>query len=92
MYFLFYSLPGAWQIEFNPSITFDHKASSGNKWNVPIGFVLSKTTQRGRGPVKFQFGFEYSVVHQDDFGKRFLVKLNVIPVIRSLVGNPLFGG
>ena len=43
-------------------------------------------------PVKFQLGAEYSVVSQDDFGKRFLLKLNVIPVIGSLVKNPIFGG
>jgi hypothetical protein len=32
------------------------------------------------------------VVSQDDFGKRFMIKLNVIPVIQSLVKNPIFGG
>jgi hypothetical protein len=43
-------------------------------------------------PVKFQFGVEYSVVSLDDFGKRALIKLNVIPVIPGLVQNPIFGG
>lgn len=42
--------------------------------------------------MKFQFGLEYSVASQDDFGKRLLIKLNVIPVIESLVKDPLFGG
>jgi hypothetical protein len=37
-------------------------------------------------------GFEYSVVSQDDFGQRFMIKLNVIPVIPSLIKNPIFGG
>jgi len=41
-------------------------------------------------PVKFQFGVEYSVVSQDDFGKRALIKLNIIPVIPSLLKKPLF--
>ena len=35
-------------------------------------------------------GGEWSVVHQDDYGKRFLIKLNVIPVIPNLIGGPLF--
>jgi hypothetical protein len=43
-------------------------------------------------PVKFQFGVEYSVVSQDDFGKRALIKLNIIPVIGGLIQNPTFGG
>jgi hypothetical protein len=35
---------------------------------------------------------EYSVINQDDFGKRFLIKLNVILVIMGLIQNPIFGG
>jgi hypothetical protein len=54
----------------NSAITYDHKASSGNKWNVPVGIGFAKTIRVGGKPVKFQFGVEYSVVSQDDFGKR----------------------
>jgi hypothetical protein len=92
LYFGFYNLPDAWQIGFNPTINYDNKATSGNKWNVPIGLVVAKTTKVAGKPVKFQFGFEYSVVSQDDFGTRFQIKLNVIPVIQSLIKNPIFGG
>jgi hypothetical protein len=42
-------------------------------------------------PVKFQLGIEYSVVKQDDFGQVAQIKLNIIPVIPSLIKNPLFG-
>jgi hypothetical protein len=31
-------------------------------------------------------------VSQDDFGQRAQIKLNVIPVIPALVGNPIFVG
>jgi hypothetical protein len=55
-----------------------------------MGFT--KTTKIGNMPVKFQFGAEYSVVSQDDFGKRALIKVNIIPVIGGLVKNPLLGG
>ena len=92
LYFGFYNLPDAGQIGFNPTINYDNKATSGNKWNVPIGLVVAKTTQVAGKPVKFQFGFEYSVVTQDDFGTRFQIKLNVIPVIQSLIKKPIFGG
>jgi hypothetical protein len=54
--------------------------------------TASKATKVAGKPVKFQFGFEYSVVSQDDFGTRFQVKLNVIPVIASLIKSPIFGG
>jgi hypothetical protein len=75
----------------NPVITYDHKATKGNRWNVPIGLLASQTTSVGKRPVKFQFGLEYSVVSQDDFGKRFMFKVNVIPVIEALIKNPTFG-
>ena len=90
LYFGFINLPNAWQIGFNPSITYDRKATGGNKWNVPIGMGFSKTVRMGELPVKFQFSVEYSVVSQDDFGKKALIKLNVIPVIPALIKEPLF--
>ena len=92
LYFGFLNLPQAWQIGFNPVITYNHRATSENKWNVPVGLVVTKTTAFGGHPVKFQFGVEYSVVSQRDFGKRFMIKLNVIPVIQGLIKNPIFGG
>jgi hypothetical protein len=92
LYFFFYNLPDAWQVGFNPSITYDDKATSGNKWNVPIGLAVAKTTKVAGKPVKFQFGAEYSIVSQDDFGQRFMLKLNIIPVIPSMIKNPIFGG
>jgi hypothetical protein len=92
LYFAYWNLPNAWQIGVNPVITYDHKASRGNKWNVPLGIGFTKTRKVGTLPVKFQFSVEYSVVSQDDFGKRALIKLNIIPVISGLVQNPIFGG
>jgi hypothetical protein len=92
LYFGFLNLPDAWQVGMNPVITYDDKATKGNKWNVPLGLLVAKTTAIGNRPVKFQLGFEYSVVSQDNFGKRFQVKLNVIPVIQGLIKNPIFGG
>lgn len=91
LYFFNYNLPEAWQLGFNPTISYDNKATSGNKWNVPIGMMVAKTAMIGNRPVKFQFGIEYSVVAQDAFGQRVQVKLNVIPVIEALIGKPLFG-
>jgi hypothetical protein len=92
LYFLVFNLPDAWQVGMNPTISYDDRASAGNRWNVPIGLIAAKTTHIGGVPVKFQLGVEYSVVSQDDFGQRAQFKLNVIPVIPALVRSPLFGG
>jgi len=91
LYFFVYNLPNAWQIGFNPTITYDHNAPPGNKWNVPVGVFVSKMIKMGNRPVKLQFGIEYSVINQKEFGQVAQVKLNIIPVIPSLVKNPLFG-
>jgi hypothetical protein len=90
LYFAYWNLPNAWQIGINPVITYDNKASSGNRWNVPVGIGFTKTTKVGNMPVKFQFAVEYSVISQDDFGKRALIKLNIIPVINALIPEPIF--
>ncbi len=86
----FYNLPDAWQIGLSPTITYNDKATSGNKWNVPIGPTVAKMTKIGKLPVKFQLGIEYAVVRQDDFGPEWLIKLNIIPVIKSLQKKPFF--
>jgi hypothetical protein len=89
---LVFNLPDAWQVGTNPTISYDHQAPSRDKWNLPVGGFVAKTTQIGGIPVKFQLGIEYSVVSQDGFGQRAQIKLNVIPVIPSLVQNAIFGG
>jgi hypothetical protein len=88
--FFYYNLPDAWQIGFSPTITYNDKATSGNKWNVPFGPVVAKMVKVGKLPVKLQLGIEYAVERQDDFGPEWRIKLNIIPVIQSLQKNPFF--
>ena len=90
LYSAWWNLPKAWQVGFNPTATYNDKARSDNKWNVPLGFGVAKTVKMGKMPVKFQLSAEKSVVRQDDFGKDWNIRLNIIPVIPALVKNPLF--
>jgi hypothetical protein len=90
LYFGFYNLPNAWQIGFTPTITYNARATSGNKWNVPVGPVIAKTIKIGKTHVQFQLGIEKSIVSEDDFGKDWQVKFVMIPVIPSLIKRPLF--
>ena len=92
LYFFAYSLPDAWQIGSNPTINYDDKATSGNRWNVPVGLFVAKTIKIGNVPTKILLGIEYSVVKQDAFGQSAQVKLDVVPVVPSLVKNAIFGG
>jgi outer membrane putative beta-barrel porin/alpha-amylase len=90
LYFGFWNLPNAWQVGFNPTITYNDKAASDNKWNVPVGLTVAKTVKFGNLPIKFQFGVQKSVVREEALGNDFQIKLNIIPVIPGLVNNPLF--
>jgi hypothetical protein len=92
LYAVIFNLPDAWQVGTNPTLTYDAKASAGNKWNVPVGVFAAKMLKLGGMPVKLQLGVEYSVVRQADYGQIAQIKLNVIPVIPALVQHPIFGG
>lgn len=92
LYFTWLNLPQAWQVGFGPTITYNDKASSDNKWNVPVGLGAAKTVFFGKLPVKFQLLVEKSFIRQEDLGKDWNIRLNVIPVIPALIKNPLFGG
>jgi hypothetical protein len=91
IYIFLYNLPHAWQVGFNPTITYNHNAAPSDQWNVPVGLTVSKTVKIGKTPVKFQLAFEYSVVHEQSFGQDWQVRLNILPVISSLIQKPLFG-
>ena len=92
LYGLTFNLPKAWQIGLNPTISYNHKATPGNKWNVPVGLFAARTIKLGNVPLKIQGGLEYSVVSEDDFGKRLGFRFVVTPVIPGLVQKPIFGG
>lgn len=90
LYGAWYNLPNAWQVGIAPSITYNHKASSDNKWNVPVGIMFAKTVKFGKMPVKFQWGAEKSIVRQENYGKDWMIRLNIIPVIPGLFQKPIF--
>ena len=90
LYSAWWNLQNAWQVGFNPTITYNGKSASDDEWNVPVGFGVAKTVMMGKMPVKFQFSVEKSVVRQEDFGADWKIRFNVIPVIPSLQKKPFF--
>ena len=91
LYFFNYSLPNGWEVGTNPTITYNHNAESENKWNVPVGGYVGKMIRLGRLPVNIKVGAEYSVVSENDFGKRHSFRFLITPVIPGLVKKPIFG-
>ena len=91
-YWFFYNITDDWQIGTNPTIQWDDKAGTGNKWNVPVGLTISKITKWGNTPMRLEFGAEYSVVNQDDYGEVARIKFNIIPVVPRPIKRSIFGG
>lgn len=91
LYSFQYALKDGWQIGTNPNITYNHKASSGNKWNVPIGVFVGRTLKLGARPWNFKLGVEYSAVSPDDFGQQAAIRFQATPIIPGLIQKPLFG-
>ena len=91
LYMVNYMLPDAWQIGMNPTISYNNQASSGNKWNVPVGFYVGKTIKVGKLPINIKAGIEYSVISPDAFGKRTVFRFEITPVIPSFIQNAIFG-
>jgi hypothetical protein len=90
LYYFWYMLPKHWQVGISTTASFDNEATSGNKWNIPLGLSVGKMLKLGKIPVKIQSGLYYSVEHQDDYGQRWQFKIDITPVIPSLIKKPLF--
>jgi len=92
-YWFFYNLTDEWQIGFNPTIQWNDRAGDGNRWNVPLGFTAAKITNWfGGKPVRIEFGVDYSVVREDDYGEVARFKFNLIPVVGRPIKKSIFGG
>jgi hypothetical protein len=57
--------------------------------NLPVGLLVAKTVRVGKTPLKIQLGIEYSVLSEDFYGKRTMIKLNFVPVIPNLIKKPI---
>jgi hypothetical protein len=56
-----YTLPGDWYLTSGPQITADWKASSGDRWTVPVGAGIGKLISIGKQSVSTQVEGYYNV-------------------------------
>jgi len=83
-YFLYYLIPGGWQVGMSPNIQVNWKAEPGNKLTLPIGFGAGKLFKLGKLPLKLTLEVDYSLVKPEDYGQQ------LIPVIPALYKDALF--
>jgi hypothetical protein len=65
--------PGRY-LSFQPIITANWKAESGQQWTIPLGLSIGQILKVGQQPINVQAGFYYNVEHPDD-GSRYQVRL-----------------
>lgn len=80
-YFYTVNLNNAWQIQAQPTFSYDHEATSGNRLTLPIGFGVAKTTVIGKTPWKFGVQYWHYVEKSDVFGPDFQIRFVVSPVV-----------
>lgn len=79
-YFYTYNLKNAWQIQAQPTWSYNHEAE-GEKWTFPLGIGVSKTTTMGKLPVKFSLQYWHYIEQADAFGPDYQVRFQVAPVV-----------
>ncbi len=80
-YFYVINLQNAWQITGQPTWSYNHNASKGNKLTLPIGTGVNKVMRFGKLPVKISMQYWYYVASPDAFGPQHQIRLQIAPVI-----------
>jgi len=80
-YFYTINLKNGWQLNGSPVYSFNHNASSGNAWTVPIAVGVAKTSIIGGRPWKFNLQYWHYVVSPDNFGPANQIRIGISPVV-----------
>src|SRR5262245_44075062 len=75
--FINYNLPHAWYLVASPIITANWKASSDEKWTVPVGGGVGKIVRLDRLPLNVQLAAYYNVVTPSTFGPDWQLRFQV---------------
>lgn len=80
--FLTFLPGGGWNVGSTPIINYDWNT---HDWTVPLNLTFGKTIMFGKMPVKFAAEVNYYVAHPDAFGPRWMVGLNITPVVPNVI-------
>jgi hypothetical protein len=76
-------LPGdAWNVGSTPIMNYDWKA---RQWSVPLNLTVGRTVTFGNTPVKLAVELNYYVAGPDAFGPKWMLGLNITPVVPNFV-------
>ena len=76
-------LPGdAWNVGSTPIMNYDW---TSRQWSVPLNLTVGKTVSFGNTPVKLAVELNYYVERPDAFGPKWMIGLNITPVVPNFV-------
>ena len=81
-YFYTINLKNAWQIQAQPTWSYNHKADdSDDKLTLPLGIGLSKTIIYKKMPIKFSLQYWNYIESPDSFGPEHQIRFAISPVV-----------
>ena len=80
-YFLTINLKNAWQIQAQPTWSYNHEADSDDKLTFPLGIGVAKTTIIGKTPWKFRVQYWNYIESPDTFGPEHQIRFEIVPVV-----------
>jgi hypothetical protein len=89
-YSFVYFFPKGWSVGTNPNVLVNWEAPSGHRVTFPVGLEIGKLTKLGHMPVKFDVQGQYYPVHEQTYGPKWNLQLQVTPIIPSLIKRKLF--
>jgi hypothetical protein len=81
-YFYSFNIKNGWVFGAGPTFSYNHNATSRNKWTLPLGVGASKTTIINGRPWRFGLQYWYYVESPDNFGPKHMLRLQVAPVVK----------
>ncbi len=75
---------GGWEIGTQPIVSYNHES---HDWNVPLNLTVGRTVILGGRPWKLGFEVNYYVERPDRFSPRFMVGINVAPVVENVLAT-----
>jgi len=82
--FLYFRQMGnGWQIGDNPTWTAKWKASSGDKYDMPIGLGIFKTTKIGSSAWRFGITPRYFLKSYESWGNKWEVSFTITPILTN---------
>lgn len=74
-------MTNGWQIQAQPTWSYNHNAEKDQELTLPVGIGISKTTMLGGTPWEFGIQYWHYVKQADTFGPQSQIRITITPVI-----------